>query len=182
MKNNSIKNVVAIGIGAALVIIVGMLINIPTPVPNTSIQLQYAVLALFAIVYGPTVGFFTGFIGHALKDAFQYGSPWWTWVLVSGLIGFAIGLLAKKIDIQKGKLTIKDYILFNATQIVANIIGWALIAPYGDILVYSEPSSKVFAQGLLSAGINILTIGVGGSLLLAAYAKSRTQSSSLSKD
>ena len=77
MKNNSIKTVVATGIGAALFIIIGTLINIPTPIPNTNLQLQYAVVALFAVVYGPTVGFFSGFIGHALKDALQI---WFTMV------------------------------------------------------------------------------------------------------
>lgn len=182
MKNNSIKTVVATGIGAALFIIVGTLINIPTPIPNTNIQLQYAVIALFAVIYGPTVGFFSGFIGHALKDALQYGSPWWTWVLVSGLIGLAIGLLAKKINIEKSPLTVKDYVWFNAVQIIANVVGWALIAPYDDILIYSEPASKVFAQGILSAAINSLTIAIGGSLLLAVYSKTRTQSGSLTKD
>ena len=110
MKQNSIKNVVAIGIGAALFIIIGMLINIPTPVPNTSIQLQYAVLALFAIIFGPTVGFFTGFIGHALKDAFQFGSPWWSWVIISGLIGLSIGLLSRSVNINKGYISTVDYI------------------------------------------------------------------------
>ena len=182
MKSNSIKTVVATGIGAALFIIIGTLINIPTPIPNTNIQLQYAVIALFAVIYGPTVGFFSGFIGHALKDALQYGSPWWTWVLVSGLIGLAIGLLAKKINIEKSPLTAKDYAWFNAVQIIANVVGWTLIAPYGDILIYSEPASKVFAQGILSAVINSLTIAIGGSLLLAVYSKTRTQSGSLTKD
>ncbi|PHV57441.1 ECF transporter S component [Streptococcus macedonicus] len=182
MKSNSIKTVVATGIGAALFIIIGTLINIPTPIPNTNIQLQYAVIALFAVIYGPTVGFFSGFIGHALKDALQYGSPWWTWVLVSGLIGLAIGLLAKKINIEKSPLTAKDYVWFNAVQIIANVVGWTLIAPYGDILIYSEPASKVFAQGILSAVINSLTIAIGGLLLLAVYSKTRTQSGSLTKD
>ncbi|ALT80344.1 hypothetical protein AU077_01485 [Streptococcus gallolyticus] len=182
MKSNSIKTVVATGIGAALFIIIGTLINIPTPIPNTNIQLQYAVIALFAVIYVPTVGFFSGFIGHALKDALQYGSPWWTWVLVSGLIGLAIGLLAKKINIEKSPLTAKDYVWFNAVQIIANVVGWTLIAPYGDILIYSEPASKVFAQGILSAVINSLTIAIGGSLLLAVYSKTRTQSGSLTKD
>ena len=35
MRNNTIRNVVATGIGAALFVVIGM-INIPTPVPNTS--------------------------------------------------------------------------------------------------------------------------------------------------
>ena len=81
MKNNSVKIVVATGIGAALFVIIGWLINIPTPIPNTSIQLQYAVLALFSALFGPLAGFLIGFIGHALKDSFLYGAPWWTWVL-----------------------------------------------------------------------------------------------------
>lgn len=45
----TIKQVVAVGIGAALFVVIGM-INIPTPVPNTSIQLQYAVQALLSII------------------------------------------------------------------------------------------------------------------------------------
>lgn len=112
MNTNTIKKVVATGIGAALFIIIGMLVNIPTPIPNTNIQLQYAVLALFAVIYGPGVGFFTGFIGHALKDSIQYGSPWWNWVLVSGLLGLMIGFFAKKLAIQLSGMTKKDLLLY----------------------------------------------------------------------
>ncbi|HEN0708922.1 TPA: ECF-type riboflavin transporter substrate-binding protein [Streptococcus agalactiae] len=182
MNTNTIKKVVATGIGAALFIIIGMLVNIPTPIPNTNIQLQYAVLALFAVIYGPGVGFFTGFIGHALKDSIQYGSPWWTWVLVSGLLGLMIGFFAKKLAIQLSGMTKKDLLLFNVVQVIANLIGWSVVAPYGDIFFYSEPASKVFAQVFLSSLVNSITIGVGGTLLLLAYAKSRPQKGSLSKD
>lgn len=182
MNTNTIKKVVATGIGAALFIIIGMLVNIPTPIPNTNIQLQYAVLALFAVIYGPGVGFFTGFIGHALKDSIQYGSPWWTWVLVSGLLGLMIGFFAKKLAIQLSGMTKKDLLLFNVVQVIANLIGWSVVAPYGDIFFYSETASKVFAQGFLSSLVNSITIGVGGTLLLLAYAKSRPQKGSLSKD
>ena len=52
MKNNSIRTVVATGIGAALFIIIGMFVNIPI-FGNTSIQLQYAVQALFSVIFGP---------------------------------------------------------------------------------------------------------------------------------
>ncbi|VEI59360.1 ECF transporter substrate-specific protein MtsA [Streptococcus mutans] len=48
MKNNSIKAVVATGIGAALFVIIGIFINIPL-FANTSIQLQYAVQAFLAL-------------------------------------------------------------------------------------------------------------------------------------
>ena len=64
----TIKQVVAVGIGAALFVVIGM-INIPTPVPNTSIQLQYAVQALLSIIFGPIIGLLVGLIGHAIKDS-----------------------------------------------------------------------------------------------------------------
>lgn len=52
MKNNSsIKTVVAVGIGAALFFVLGRFVAIPSPVPNTNISLQYAVLALLAVMY-----------------------------------------------------------------------------------------------------------------------------------
>lgn len=39
-NNNSIKTVVAIGIGAALFFVLGRFVAIPSPVPNTNISLQ----------------------------------------------------------------------------------------------------------------------------------------------
>lgn len=80
MKNQSIKQVVAIGVGAALFVVIGM-ISIPTPVPNTSIQLQYAVQSLLSIIFGPLVGLLVGLIGHAVKDAIAGYGLWWTWGL-----------------------------------------------------------------------------------------------------
>ena len=68
MKKMSIKTVVAVGIGAALFFVLARFVSIPSGIPNTSICLQYAVLALFAILYGPVAGGLIGFIGHTLGD------------------------------------------------------------------------------------------------------------------
>ena len=38
MKNNSVKTIVAIGIGAALFFVLGRFVAIPSPVPNTNIS------------------------------------------------------------------------------------------------------------------------------------------------
>ncbi len=102
MKNNSsIKTVVAVGIGAALFFVLGRFVAIPSPVPNTNISLQYAVLALLAAMYGPVAGGLIGFIGHALIDLSWGGSPWWSWVITSAFVGVVIGLFAKKLDVQE---------------------------------------------------------------------------------
>ncbi len=120
MKNNSIKTVVATGIGAALFVVIGILISIPTlVVPNTSIQLQYAVQPLFSVIFGPVVGFLVGFIGHAFKDALQYGSPWWSWVLASGVFGLVLGFAKNRLRVQEGIFEKKDILSFNLFQIMA---------------------------------------------------------------
>lgn len=182
MKDLNIKTVVATGIGAALFVVIGMLVNIPTPVPNTSIQLQYALQALFALIFGPFAGFFTGFVGHALKDSIQYGAPWWSWVLASGVVGLVIAFFKEQIKLESGHFGLREILLFNGAQIFANILAWGLIAPLGDIFIYSEPVAKVFTQGITAALVNALTVGIGGTILLAIYAKSQTAAGSLSKD
>lgn len=180
MKNNSIKTIVATGIGAALFVVIGM-VNIPL-FANTSVQLQYAVQALLSIIFGPVAGFLIGFIGHAVKDMMSPYGVWWTWVIPSGLFGLGIGFLHQKLNIDKGVLTTKDIIFFNIAQIAINAVVWGLVAPTGDVLVYQQPSELVYAQGIISGVANALTVGVGGTILLAVYAKSRVQTGSLSKD
>jgi energy-coupling factor transport system substrate-specific component len=54
-----------------------------------------------------------------------------------------------------------------------------LVAPILDILVYSEPANKVFAQGAFAFIGNILIIGILGTLLIAAYSKISVKSSGL---
>ncbi|MEI4341308.1 ECF-type riboflavin transporter substrate-binding protein [Streptococcus suis] len=181
MKNNSIKTVVATGIGAALFVVIGLLISIPTFVPNTSIQLQYAIQSLLAVVFGPVVGFLVGFIGHTLKDSLTYG-PWWPWILASGVFGLVVGLTKKRLRIQEGIFEGKDILFFNLVQIAANVLAWGVIAPVLDILIYSEAANKVFAQGLVAGIANSITVAIAGTLLLAVYAKSQTKTGSLSKD
>ena len=65
MKKFSVKTIVAIGIGAALFFVLGRFVAIPSPVPNTSISVQYGLLAFLSVVYGPVAGALVGFIGQA---------------------------------------------------------------------------------------------------------------------
>lgn len=182
MKNNSIKTVVATGIGAALFVVIGLWVSIPTPVPNTYIQLQYAVQSLFAVVFGPIVSALIGFVGHAFIDSFRGGSPWWSWVLASGVFGLLLGFVKTHLRVAEGIFTSKDILIFNLVQIAANVLAWGVIAPVLDIFIYSEPANKVFTQGLVAGIANAVTVAIAGTILLAVYAKNQTQSNSLSKD
>ncbi len=104
-KKFGIKEVVAIGIGTALFVV---LTNVQIPVgfiPNTAMQTRVPVLAFFAAIFGPVVGGAIGLIGHALGDALFYGSVWWSWVFPDALFGLAVGLFVKQIRYAKADLT-----------------------------------------------------------------------------
>ena len=178
----SVKNVVAIGIGSAIYVILARFTSIPTPIPNTNIELVFPFLALFAAIYGAKVGFAVGFIGHTLSDFIMYGQTWWSWVLATGVLGLIIGLACKKLDLKNGIFGIKQILLFSITQIIANIIAWIIVAPIGDIIIYSEPVNKVFVQGISATLSNGITILIVGTLLLKAYAGTKIKKGSLRKE
>lgn len=178
----SIKTIVAIGIGAAVFVILGRFVSIPTGIPNTTIETSYGFLALMSIVFGPIAGGLIGLIGHALKDLIFYGSIWWSWVIVSALVGLLIGFAWKKIDIESGIFNKRKIILFNIVQIIVQAFGWFAVAPFLDVQIYAEPANKVYLQGVIAGVANMVTVGVIGTLLLLTYAKTRSQSNSLSKE
>lgn len=181
-KGLSVKSVVAIGIGAAIYVILARFTSIPTGIPNTNIEIVYPFLALLATIYGPVVGFSVGFIGHALGDFLMYGQTWWSWVLATAVLGLIIGLYGMRLDLDNGVFTVKQMVGFSIVQIIANVISWLLIAPVGDILIYSEPQNKVFLQGATATITNSLSILILGTILLKAYAATKVKKGSLRKD
>jgi len=180
----SIKTVVAIGIGAAVFVILGRFASIPTWMPSVSIETTYAFLALMSVVFGPIAGCLIGLIGHALKDLIFYGNIWWSWVIGSAFVGLFIGFGAKwlKIRASEGVFQAKQILTFNIVQIIVQAIGWFLLAPTLDILIYAEPSNKVYTQGTVAGISNIIAVAVLGTILIATYAKTRSQTGSLSRE
>ena len=177
-----IRQVVAIGIGAAIFVALTT-VQIPVGfVPNTALQVRAAVLAFFAAVFGPVAGFAIGLIGHALGDAFFYGSVWWSWVFPDAVFGLIVGLFAKKYAVEEGEFGVKQIVLFNIVQIIANALAWVLAAPVLDILIYKEPANKVFAQGITAAVTNLVIVAILGTLLSFSYSKIKTKSSSLKEE
>lgn len=123
-----------------------------------------------------------GFIGHTLGDLSWGGSPWWSWVLASAMVGVIIGLVSKKIDLSSGRFGKKELLTFVLTTLVAMAISWIVVAPVLDIVIYAEPAKKVFAQGLVAGASNFVTTAVIGSLLMLAYTKTIAKSGSLKQE
>ncbi len=180
-KTSPITSVVATGIGAALFFVFGKFLAIPTPIPNTTLNIQYALLVVFAILYGPVVAALMGFIGHFLIDVSTFG-PWWSWIIASAVVGLIVGLLCLRDKVQSDGVTTTTLMRFGFATVMAHAIAWVLLAPALDVLIYSEPAGKVFVQGLTAWGVNAVTSVVIGIIILIAYGKTVTKSGSLTLD
>lgn len=175
------RTIVAIGLGAAIFMLLFMYVKIPSPVPETQFQTAYGVAAFFGTLFGPIASALIAFIGHALSDAVQYGTPWWSWVIASGVAGFIFGFAFKRTRVEEGEFKGKDILTFNLYNVIGNVIAWIVVAPVLDILIYQEPVNLVFVQGAAAAAMNIISVAVIGTLLLVAYAATRTKKGSLSR-
>ena len=185
MKTNfkiTVKDIVAIGIGAALFFVLGRFVAIPSPVPNTNITVQYGLLAFMSVVFGPLAGALIGLIGHALID-FSYGwGIWWSWVIASGVFGLLVGLAANVLKLNNADMGKKGLVKFNLTQLAAHLICWMAVAPVLDVFMMGEPWDKLIAQGFMAGIGNAVTTAIVGSLLCIAYAATKTRAGSLTKE
>lgn len=176
-----VTQVVAIGIGAALFFVLGRFVAIPSVIPNTSISLQYGILAVFAVLFGPVVALVAGLIGHVLIDATGYGI-WLSWELASGVFGLVVGVVMLRNRVREGVWGAREAIRFSLAVLLANAVAWLVVAPLGDVLIYSEPANKVWAQGVFAFLSNSITAIVLGLLLLSLYARTRTRTGSLTAE
>ena len=71
---------------------------------------------------------------------------------------------------------------FTAAVVIANALAWLVVAPLGDVLIYSEPANKVWTQGALAFVSNSVTAAVLGLIILSLYASTRTRTGSLSRE
>ena len=181
-KSNSVKTIVAIGIGAALFFVLSSYVAIPTPVPNLKLSIHYAVTAVMALLFGPVAGLLIGLIGHALGDFAAGWGVWWSWIAGSAFFGFVMGICGKYVKLGEGSFGLKGAVIFNVFQIVAHCIAWGLIAPGLDILIYNEPVEKIFIQGLAGSIGNIVSTAIVGTILCFAYVAARPKKGSLKKE
>jgi len=185
MKTNfSTKTIVASGLGAAVFLVLFMFVKVPSPVPETNLQIAYGVSVFFAALFGPVAGFIVAFVGHALSDFISYGSPWWSWVVASGVSALLAGFCAKKVApaVEEGRFAKAEIVPFVIWTLIGNAVAWIVCAPVLDIVMYKEPANKVFVQGATAFVLDAIVSLVIGIILLKAYAATRTKQGSLTKE
>ncbi|MEE1086157.1 MAG: ECF-type riboflavin transporter substrate-binding protein [Schaedlerella sp.] len=163
------KTVAAIIVGTIMFCILFIYVKIPSGIPETDIQTACGLGAFLGAIFGPVAGGMIAFIGHAAADIFRGDSPWWSWVIASGVSGFLSGMVYPKLRLEVKAFEKHDLVKFNLFQIVANTFAWLIVAPVLDILIYAESADLVFVQGLVAGVANIFSTAVIGAMLLVIY-------------
>lgn len=90
------REVVYMAIGAALYGVLSWATNILQLPSVSQVALRPAIVIpiFFGVVFGPAVGFFTGFVGNILGDALTAWGVFPIWDIGNGLIGLVAGLSA----------------------------------------------------------------------------------------
>ncbi len=145
----STRTIVATALGAALFTLLFMFVKVPSPIPETSFQTAYGLSAFFAVLFGPIAGGLIALIGHGLSDAIQYGSPWWSWVIASGVFVISLGLLLSSFAV-----TVKQIYLVYGLGIGIGV-GFTYVPAVGAVQRWF-----VTRRGLAS-GIAVMGIGLG---------------------
>jgi uncharacterized membrane protein len=129
------------GIMAALVAVVTMIIQVPTPLTKGYINVGDSMVMLVAVLFGPTIGAFAGGFGSALADVITGYAHWAPFTLViKGVEGFVIGYITSKKDdfttillatILGGVLMVLGYFL---VEVYFYGVGYALTSVPGNTL------------------------------------------------
>jgi energy-coupling factor transport system substrate-specific component len=160
------REVVFMAIGAALYGVLGWAtaaIRIPGPF-NTSIRPAVAIPMFFGAIFGPWVGFFTGFVGNVIIDLLS-GYPFsWNWSLGNGLLGLISGFAF--VQARGDELPSLRQVLTWA--IIGTLVAF-LFSSVTDIWVYGTRPEQVPLQYFQVIIPNIIAGAILVPLLYIAY-------------
>ena len=165
---NNVLSVSIIGIFAALICVLTMIISIPIPATQGFINIGDAGVMFTGLIFGPFIGCIAGGVGSALADIFLgYVIYAPATLIIKGLEGFLIGIIANPKYYYK-KLNYRDFL--------AVVVG-GLTMVFGyfiyEILLWGFASAlyEVILNGIVQFGV----AGVISLLLILGVRKSIVQ-------
>ncbi|MFX1328860.1 MAG: ECF transporter S component [Promethearchaeota archaeon] len=165
---NNVISISIIGIFAALICILTMVISIPIPATQGFINIGDAGVMFTGLIFGPFVGSLSGGIGSALADIFLgYTIYAPATLIIKGLEGFLIGIIANPKHY---------YVKLNYRDILAVVVG-GIIMVFGyfiyEIILWGFASAlyEVILNGIIQFGIS----GMISLLLILAIRKTIIQ-------
>ena len=162
----------AIGLGALLVVLLTWAMPAWTGIHwDWGLGFGMTAYAVIAAIFGPVAGILIGIISTILRWVFQFPLLFFPALLSFALFGFGVGAFWKFYRLETGKFGVKEALIFNGVQIVANFIRLfifrLLISVQFDVpFIIPRPVLISF----VSSSAIVLVLGTA---LLFAYSKYR---------
>ena len=166
----SIKKLVATAIGAPIFFLLARFLSYPV-FGDIFLNLQYAVVAFFAVVFGPVSGILVGLTGHFFADLSLGDGILWSSVIASASTGLLAGYIFKPGKVDDEVFDGMDVVRFIIGSLIILAVSWGIIKPVCDILFYSQPAREALSQGLIMGASNFVITAIFGSLLIACYSR-----------
>jgi energy-coupling factor transport system substrate-specific component len=167
------RMLIATAVGAVLFTVLSRYVSLPTPIEGTYFFPSYALLGLFATLFGPISGALISLAGM-VTVGILLNNIFLSYTIASVICGFIYGFAKKYVHADRGEFGYDSIIAYNVTQIVGNLAAWAVAAPVLELLFNpGRPPDEVFLQGITASFVDILSAEFIGTPLLFAYSRIR---------
>ena len=168
----SFKQLVATAIGASIFFLLTRFLSFPI-FGDIFLNLQYAVVAFFAVIFGPVSGLLVGLTGHFFAELSLGDGILWSSVIATASVGLLTGFLFIPGKVEAGEFDGMDAVRFVVGCLVVGIISWGVVKPVCDILFYSYRGRIIFTQGLIMGAGNFVITAIFGSFFILGYSRTR---------
>ncbi|AKG38352.1 MAG: ECF transporter S component [Infirmifilum sp.] len=168
----STVTIVAMAVGTALYAALNVFFNM-LQLPGTqlvALRPSVAIPMFFGYVFGPLVGFVSGFLGNIISDAISWGGFWWNWDVGNGLLGLIPGLIVYILPEDK-RSTRLGLVWSAVLAVIGSIIGMGFASFTDYIFGYgiSTIEEAIYALFLPAAVTDALNGAILTPILVAAY-------------
>ncbi len=176
------KTIVGVAIGSALF---GVLMNYGgiKVTTNTSLTSAYVIPAIVGALFGPLPAGLCAGLGNCIADLIGGWGFWFDWSLGNFVAGYFAGLFGLfGANVNDGKLSVKDGIIYALCCIAGCAIGFGLVTPFLTYLWYSSELTITWVQAYAAILSDASVLIVVGLPVLYALAKRNKRGTNLSKE
>ena len=108
---------------------------------------------------------------------------WFDWSIGNACLGFFVGCLKLYgADIENGKFTVKQMIIYVIIAVVGNALAFGVITPIFSSILYQSELTITFVQSLAGGTANTAVLVLAGIPILKALAARNAKATNLTKE
>lgn len=130
------------------------------------VYLPGILVAIVALMFGPTVGSVCALAGQLIANVYVYGNAKVIDLLVIIIIGVAMGLMQDRLQVIRGGFGLVAYIECNIVHVIASIVSLVMMRPLYSFLVQDISLEEGIIAGVKVCAGNAAAMLTVGSLIM----------------